>query len=266
MDNYSLELKLFLELLEKKEKMVAMLAPSFPIDFSYPEIVGKLKRLGFSHVVELSIGAIETNNQLLELVKNNPGKKFITNPCPSIVRLIKTKFPNLVQYITDIDSPMSATAKIVLEKYPGFRPVFIGPCISKKNEASEDHPNLGIIALTFKEINGVFKMKNIVDEPNDFHASFDVIAPKTRLYPISGGLAESACLKDYLADEEYSVVSGIKNVMESLEKFSKDEKVKVLDILFCEGGCIGGPGIMSSSSPKERRQKVISHWKNKITQ
>ena len=43
-----------LKLIKNKEKMVAMLAPSFLIDFSYPEIIGMLKRLGFEYVVEVS--------------------------------------------------------------------------------------------------------------------------------------------------------------------------------------------------------------------
>jgi len=264
MDNLSPELNLLINLLEKKERLVAMLAPSFPVDFSYPEIIGKLKRLGFSFIVELSVGAIETNNQLLELLRKNPEKRFITNPCPSIVRLIKTKYPNLIQYITNIDSPMLATAKIVQKNYPGYTPVFIGPCISKKNEAREEDKDLNIIALTFKEIREAFNIKKIEDDCNDFQRGFDIVAKETRLYPISGGLAQSACLKDYLAEEEYSVISGIKNVLKSLEEFSINQKIRVLDILFCDGGCVGGPGIITTASLKEKRQKVINHWKIKF--
>jgi len=263
MDNLNPDLENLLQLLEKKEKLVAMLAPSFPVDFFYPEIIGKLKRLGFDKVIEISLGAIETNNQLLELIKNNPDKRYITNPCPSLVRLVKNKFPELVNYLTPIDSPMSATAKLVKEKFPGARPIFIGPCITKKLEAKEDHPELDILALTFKEIATAFEIKNITEDTSNFSGSFDIIEPHTRLYAISGGLAQSACLKDYLAEEEYSVVSGLKDITQSLTDFENNTKIKVLDILFCEGGCVGGPGIGSQSSLKERRQKVINHWENK---
>lgn len=264
MDNITPDLKILFDLLDKKEKLVAMLAPSFPVDFFYPEIISKLKRLGFDKVVEISIGAVETNNQLLELIKNNPEKRYITNPCPSLVRLIKNKFPQLVTYLTPIDSPMSATAKLVREKFPDAKPVFIGPCLTKKLEAKEDFPELNILALTFKEIAKAIEIKNITEDTGDFSGSFDIIEPHTRLYAISGGLAQSACLKDYLAEEEYSVVSGSKDITESLTNFENYQNIKVLDILFCEGGCVGGPGIGSQSSLKERRQKVINHWKNKI--
>lgn len=263
MDNLFLDLETLFKLLDKKEKLVAMLAPSFPVDFFYPEIVSKLKRLGFDKVIEISIGAVETNNQLLELLKNNPEKRYITNPCPSLVRLIKSKFPQLISYLTPIDSPMSATAKLVKEKFPGAKPVFIGPCLTKKLEAKEDFPQLDILALTFKEIAKAFEIKNIIEDTNNFNDTFDIIEPHTRLYAISGGLAQSACLKDYLAEEEYSVVSGIKDITESLSNFENNQNIKVLDILFCEGGCVGGPGIINETSLKERRQKVVNHWKNK---
>ena len=56
------EIATLIELLEKKEKLVAMLAPSFPIVFEYPKIITMLKKLGFSYVVEVAVGAKEQMN------------------------------------------------------------------------------------------------------------------------------------------------------------------------------------------------------------
>ena len=41
----------------QNEKIVALLAPSFPVDFSYPEIIISLKMLGIQKVVELTYAA-----------------------------------------------------------------------------------------------------------------------------------------------------------------------------------------------------------------
>lgn len=237
-----------------------MLAPSFPIDFSYPEIVGKLKRLGFSFVVEVSRGAMETNRQLLELIKNNPRGRYITSPCPAVVRLIRHRYPQLEPFLAPTASPMANTAKLVLEKYPGARPIFIGPCPAKRFEAKEDYPELGIVVLTFKEIKKVLKIKETGEDPGDSLASFDLVGAETRLYPISGGLTESSGLIDLLTDPEYDVVSGPKLVRQGLEDFQRNKEMRVLDILFCQDGCITGQGIKSSLPVKERREKVISHW------
>ena len=78
-----------INLLKNQGKLLVMLAPSFPVQFNYPQIAGCLKRLGFEFVVEVAVGAAETNRQLLELIKKYPTKRFITSPCPSIVRFIK---------------------------------------------------------------------------------------------------------------------------------------------------------------------------------
>ena len=113
-------------LLEKKEHLVAMVAPSFPIMYGYPEIITKLKALGFEYVVEVTAGAKKTNEAVAKLLKENPTSRFITSPCASFVRYIRTKHPEFLKYLAfQADSPMVATAKIVHEKYPDYRPIFI---------------------------------------------------------------------------------------------------------------------------------------------
>lgn len=259
-ENTSLEVKEFINLIEKEEKMVAMLAPSFPVVFKYPEIIGMLHRLGFKHVVEVARGAEKTNKQLLALSKLHPSRQYITNPCPTIVRLIKNKYPHLVKHLSPIDSPMSATAKIVAKKYPKYKKVFIGPCLLKKMEAREDHPKLNILVLTYKELQDIFKEKNIKPKITDKLYSFDISARDTRLYPISGGLSQSSGVINKFTDPEYDVISGPKLANKVLEEFLQKPELKILDILNCDGGCINGPGIVSEDSLDRRRQKIINYW------
>jgi iron only hydrogenase large subunit-like protein len=260
MSELSSEARELIELIEGREKICAMLAPSFPVDFNFPEVVGMLKRLGFKYVAEVTKGAIETNKQFLELVKNNPEKRYITNPCPNIVRLIKSNYPDLAQYLTPIDSPMSATAKIVAKKWPKYKKVFIGPCIAKKLEAKEDWPDLDILVLTYAELKQIFELKNIIPGEEDKKANFDIKGTGTRLYPISGGLAQSSCLNEKLSDPEMDVVSGPKIVLKFLEEWPGKTDLKALDILSCDGGCINGPGVCSKAPLPERRQKIINYW------
>jgi iron only hydrogenase large subunit-like protein len=254
------DIKKLIELLNRKEELVAMLAPSFLVDFSYPEIIGRLKELGFKKVVEVSTGAIETNKQLKALLKLHPDKKYITNACPGIVRFIKKKFPELTDFLTPIDSPMIATAKIVQKKYPGCKKVFIGPCLMKKKEV-EEYPDLDILALTYREINQILKEKDIVLKNKKIY-SFDLVGEETRLYPISGGLAQSSGLIQKMTDPECDVISGFERIEKAIKNFPKDPEIKILDILFCDGGCISGPGIISKDSLDKKRQKIINHWIN----
>lgn len=260
MEELTAEAKELVNLIENKEKMAAMLAPSFIIDFDFPDVVGMLKRLGFKYVVEVSRGAEETNKQLLALLKLHPGKKWITNPCPTVVRTIRNKYPHLIEYLAPIDSPMVATAKIINKKYPGVKKVFVGPCMLKKLEAKEDHPELDILALTYKDLAKIFEARKIKVKPADKKEDFDMKGSATRLYPISGGLAQSSGITSKFTDAEYDVISGPVLVDRTLQEFLNKPELKILDILNCEGGCINGPGIMSRATLEERRKKVAKYW------
>lgn len=255
----SADIKLILDLIQKKEELTAMLAPSFSIDFSYPEIVGKLKRAGFIYVVEVARGAIDTNKQVIEELSKDKSIRVITSPCPSCVRYIKAQKPELVKYLSKADSPMTATAKLVLHKLSGTVPVFIGPCLTKKLEAQE-FADLKIIAITYKELAELFTILKIEDNTEDLDSSFDLLGTHTRLYPISGGLCQSAGINELLTEDEYRMVSGLPNLNQALEEFSSNTNIRLLDILFCDGGCINGPGIMSKESLDSRRYKIVKLW------
>jgi len=253
-----------------RRELVAMVAPSFIVDFDYPEIVRMLKKLGFKYVVEVARGAEMTNSQLLALTKLHPDRKYITNPCPTIVRLIKSKYPQLIEYLAPIDSPMSATAKIVDKEWPGLKKVFIGPCLMKKFEANEDRKELDILAITFRDLQSAFEARGIkprkILKNKIFRKSkyeFDIIGGHTRLYPISGGLAQSSGITKKLTDAEYDVISGPNNSNKALSEFLNKKDLKLLDILNCDGGCINGPGMNSKASLDERRKRVIDFYEKK---
>jgi len=250
-----------IDLISKKEKLAAMLAPSFPIVFPYPAIITMLKKLGFSYTAEVAAGAKRTNEQILKLLKENPNARFITSPCPTVVRMIRKQMPEYIKFLTNgVDSPMVATAKIVRERFPGCRPVFIGPCIVKKLEAVEDVPELNILVLTYTELEQIFARFNIKEEsnPND---KFDIVETgMTRIYPIDGGLSHSSGLSQHFKEGEIQIVSNWKNCLTAIKNFASDTKVRLLDILFCEGGCIGGPGIQSALTIEERKDKILKFW------
>ncbi len=254
------------ELLKQKTKLVAMLAPSFPIMYDYPLIIDQLKKLGFSYVVEVAVGARKTNEAVVKILSNNPQARFITSPCPSFVRYIRTKHPDLVSYLAfQADSPMVATARIVIEQYPGYRPVFIGPCIVKKREASEDCPQLNILVITYKELTPLFDQFAITDTPTATGDHFDMAADATRIYPMDGGLTISGRINTVLKEEEIRIVSGWKNVDIVLEEFKNNPSIRFVDDLFCDGGCINGPGITSQLTIEERKQKILQFQKaNKV--
>lgn len=252
------EINKIVELIKNKAKLVAMLAPSFPIVYQYPQIVSQLRQLGFAYVVEVAVGAKKTNEAVINLLKTNPTGRFITSPCASFVRYIRTKHPDLIPYLAfQADSPMIATAKIVAEKFPDYQPIFIGPCIVKKREASEDYPQLNIVVITYKELDELFVQFTTpqINEPTT--DTFDLSETSTRIYPFDGGLTYTSGAQNLLKDEEIRIVSNWKNIEIVLEEFKTNSTIRFVDVLFCDGGCINGPGIVSPLSTEERKQRII---------
>lgn len=168
--------------------------------------------------------------------------------------------PQYAKYLTHgVDSPMIATAKIVRETYPGYRPVFIGPCVMKKFEASEDHPELNILVITYAELSEVIAHFHIPKETNP-RDHFDIAAQgATRTYAIDGGLTQSSGATRALHDAQIGIVSGAQNTRKAIEEFDRNTDIKLLDILNCPGGCISGPGIRSTLTTEERRKKILRY-------
>lgn len=239
---------------------VALLAPSFPVVYDYPLIVAQLKKLGFKAVIEVSAGAVRTNEQVVALLKKNPTGRFITSPCAGFVRLVRKSYPQLLPYLAlTVDSPMIAAARIAKEKYPRCRPVFIGPCFAKKLEASEDYPDLDILVLTYRELDAVLDHFAIGKDIDASGAAFDIAASQTRTYPMDGGLTVTSGVRSILHDEEIRIISGYKKIPAVLEEFEKNPRIRFVDVLFCEGGCIAGPGILSTLSLPERTARVLNY-------
>ena len=78
-----------------------------------------------------------------------------TSCCPSYVQLAEKHIPDLKKYISSTGSPMYYTARIVKEKYPDAKIVFVGPCVAKRKEVKLD-PCVDF-TLTFEEVGSVLR-------------------------------------------------------------------------------------------------------------
>ena len=236
-----------------KGKYVAMLAPSFVAEFDYPLIVSRLKKLGFNKVVELTFGAKMINREYHNQLKKSKNL-IIASPCPGIVEVIKEKFPKYIKNLAQIDSPMTATGKICRKIYPSHKIVFISPCHYKKLEAAKSK-NVDYV-IDYKQLNELFKKYKIFKTKEKIH--FDKFYNDyTKIFPISGGLAKTAHLKGIIKKNEIKIIDGVLKVMKFLKK--PDKKIRFLDVLFCVGGCIGGPCVTSGLNIYSRRKKVLNY-------
>lgn len=224
-------------LMSKHETVIAIVAPSFAAYFniSFETMKSTLKKLGFADVFEVAEGAHVVKNEYERLVAENPDQTWITSSCASVNYYIKRHRPEAAKYLLPVLTPMKALAKILRERYPEAKFVFIGPCLSKKGEAFENGSGVSAVLL-FEELEDWLAEENIVVHEDE---SFRNQPRLSRLFPMSGGIL--ATMKQE-PGTNYLPISGFDGVKQTIEDVI-DGKLPhcFIEMNFCKGGCVGGP-------------------------
>ena len=224
-------------LMSKHETVIAIVAPSFAAYFniSFETMKSTLKKLGFTDVFEVAEGAHVVKNEYERLVAENPDQTWITSSCASVNYYIKRHRPEAAKYLLPVLTPMKALAKILRERYPEAKFVFIGPCLSKKGEAFENGSGVSAVLL-FEELEDWLAEENIVVHEDE---SFRNQPRLSRLFPMSGGILATMKQEPGI---NYLPISGFDGVKQTIEDVI-DGKLPhcFIEMNFCKGGCVGGP-------------------------
>lgn len=84
---------------------------------------------------ETAIGATIVKTRYEQILREGAQDIVISTCCHSVNTLVQKHFPELTKYLADVVSPMQAHCAKLKSEHPGAHTVFIGPCISKKQEA-----------------------------------------------------------------------------------------------------------------------------------
>jgi iron only hydrogenase large subunit-like protein len=251
------------KLLESDLKVAAIIAPSFPAEFSdYPDhhvLIGIIKSLGFEYVAEVSFGADLVADRYKKLVSENKGF-YISSDCPSIVNYIKFYHPGLVSNLAPIVSPMVAMSRVVHEKYgKDTRIVFIGPCIAKKAESTEIDE-----AITFTELREMLAERGITQENSSLTDFDQPVGGRGAIFPVARGLLQTAKISDNAITGNIIAAEGRIDFQEALKEFEAGLiKNQHMELLCCEG-CIMGPGLSKNGKQYNRRSLVSSYANSKM--
>ena len=148
------------------DKVIVSLAPSFIANYDGVGINAMkkaLKQLGFFDVEETAVGATIVKQEYERMLEKEERDIVISSCCHSVNLLIQKYFPNELQYLADVVSPMQAHCKDIKKRYPDAKTVFIGPCVSKKDEAQR-YPGIVDAVLTFEELTNWLDSAKIVLE------------------------------------------------------------------------------------------------------
>ena len=173
------------------------------------------------------------------------GHRYISTTCPAIVSYVERYYPDLVDSLAPIVSPMVAMARALRQIHgDDLKIVFIGPCIAKKVEAQSEELAGEIDAvLMFPELRRMCAEDGIFPEgvpSSDFDPPHGAAGG---LFPISRGILQAADLREDLLTGEVVATQGRSHMLEAIKEFAEgDLGARLLEVLCCEG-CIMGPGI-----------------------
>ena len=143
---------------------------------------------------------------------------------------------------------MVATARTIKQEHPNARVVFIGPCASKKLEASRRTVRSDVdFVITFEELQAMFDAKDIDLEKFEAESSFHDATGAGRGYAVAGGVAEAIekCINEYYPDVEVNIehAEGLADCKRMLT-LAKAGKMNgcLIEGMGCPGGCIAGAG------------------------
>lgn len=256
-------------LVEQKTQVVALIAPAIVGQFphSLERICGALQQLGFTRVISVASGADRTTlceaEEFIERVKE--GERFMTTSCcPAYVETAKKHIPELLPFISSTPTPMGYSAQEAKKTYPNCTTVFIGPCVAKRAEGLRD-PNVDYV-LTFEELGSLFEGAQI-DISQAPELTFEEPASaQGRGFPITGGVADAVKtivettvnIYPSLADVQVRpvLVDGLSPAgLKMLKVYAtKACPGNLVEIMTCEGGCVGGAGALGN--PKTATNEI----------
>ena len=241
------------------KKVYGAIAPSFIGQFgaktSPEQVLEAIRQLGFTDVIEVSVGAdVTTMHEAKEYLEKVPNEMAYmgTSCCYSWSLMIKNKFPELADQVSDTGSPMRYTAQYIKKIDEDAVIAFIGPCTSKKLEALNTEIKSDVdFVITFEELMGMFVAKEIEPSEIETDEELNTASASGRGYPVAGGVAAAVKeVAEKLNPEKDIKIQGANSLSECIKmlKVAKAGKYNgyLLEGMACPGGCIAGVGTIAS--------------------
>ena len=234
------------EMIASGKKVIASVAPSFIAEFplmDFAAMKDALLKLGFADAQETAIGATIVKTEYEKMIASGKHDVIISSCCHSVNALIQKYYPSVLPYLADVLSPMLAHCRVIKEENPGACAVFIGPCISKKEEA-ELYGECDV-ALTYEELEAWMNEAGVVPagdstEPDE--------GKRGRFFPIKGGIIKSRHTEN--TGFTYLAVDGVQNCIAAIKEIESGAlKNCFIEMNACEGACINGPAISHHHKP-----------------
>lgn len=249
---------------EEGRHVTALMAPAIVGQFqaNIKKLFDALHRLGFDEVMEVAVGAdVTTRKEAAEFVERmEKGERYMTTSCcPGYVEAVRLHIPEAMPFVSSTRTPMHYTCEIAKQRFPGTTTVFLGPCVAKRREALSD-PEVDYV-LTFEEVGALFEARGIDVKACAEEDLPEIPSGEGRKYAISGGVA-GAVYKE--VGDRYEVkplyVNGLSLAgLRTLKAYATGScPGNLVEVMACEGGCVGGAGVISDKNKAARAVETFS--------
>lgn len=229
---------------------VALPAPSLYSQFNNLKntdiVLNALISMGFDDVFEVSAAAElvseASHNYIRDHIDEAP---FISTACPTIVRIIRVKFPTLLPRLLPLKPPVEIAAEIArkraIEKTgldsKDIGIFFISPCPSKVTYVKSP------LGIEKSEIDKVLAIKEVYPILLDYMTHDEqTLKPLSASGRIGIGWSNVGGESTGLLTDNYLACDGIMGALRVLSDL-EDEKfhgLKFVELNACNGGCVGG--------------------------
>lgn len=236
--------------IQKYTYTVALPAPSLYTQFNNLNnidiVLNALLAMGFDDVFEVSAAAeLVSEASRAYIQEHEADAPFISTACPTIVRLIRVKFPTLIPRLLPLKPPVEVAAEIARKRAvekTGMKPedigiFFISPCPSKvtyvKSPLGIEKSEIDRV-LAIKEVYPILLKHMTHDESK--------LKPLSKSGRIGIGWSNAGGESAGLITDNYLACDGIMSALRVLSDL-EDEKfhgLKFVELNACNGGCVGG--------------------------
>lgn len=258
------------ERLKNGNPVVAVLGCSFQAffyDIHPAQMVTALKSLGFDEVLEGAAGVELMAPEYQELIEDKESLPLISSHCPTVVDLIERHYPQLLKNLVPVVSPMVAIGRFIkAHRGQDIQVVYISSCIGGKFEIASE-PIQGAIdtVLTYRELNRMLQERNI-DPHRLGRTPLSGLPTSTgRSFSIVGGPFNNFGIVNNGLDPNFVSTVGKDATMEVIRDLAAERiSPHYVDVRFCDGGCIGGPGRTNRLTSFSKRNLIIKYQQSEL--
>jgi iron only hydrogenase large subunit-like protein len=208
-----------------------------------------LKRVGFDEVIDLHRASLTLGIALREYLRQYRGRlPLISSFCPTIVRLVQVKYPDLVELLVPIEVPRELAARDVkraLQARLGLREeeigiFYIAPCSAKI---------VSIRQPAEKARSWFDGVVSVRDAYSIIHSHISTIKHEFDLsqvpedFTFCPGSDRTASISSLSGEDKELAVAGLNDVMQILNDI-ENSRLRNIEFIYATAhmmGCLGGP-------------------------